>query len=186
MDKPRREVQKNKRISLRSQFQINRAFWYRNNWHRMRYLWGYQDYGSRWTLAHIRVSKGLHQSWPLSPEDKKKGPPTICGYPLLRENSRPGNLPGAGERRPRVQLAVGVALGHLGDRDRRVVLAVSGLAELGHALGHDFLHGIPGRLHVVAGIDLLPRVPQNLAEGAGDGGASVGAHVGLGHAVLVA
>src|ERR1035438_10437186 len=73
------------------------------------------------------------------------------------------------DQRACCQRAVLVALGDLSDGDGAVVVGVSGLAELRHALGHDLLHGFASGLHVVARIELLGLCPEHLADCAGNG-----------------
>src|SRR5271157_2444684 len=87
-------------------------------------------------------------------------------------------------RSQRLSQLASVPARHLCERDGGVVAGVAGLAELRHALGHHFLHGLARGLEVVARIEPLGRFPEDLADGAGDGQAVVGIDVDLAHAVL--
>src|SRR6185503_18595495 len=61
---------------------------------------------------------------------------------------------------------------------------VPGLAKAGHAGDADFLHRLAGRLQVVAGVELVGRFLQHLANRGGDRYAAVGIDVDLPHAVF--
>ena len=63
-------------------------------------------------------------------------------------------------------------------------MGVAGLAELRHAESDDLLHGFASGLEIVTGIELFGRLPEDLANGAGDGEAAVGIDVDLADAVL--
>src|SRR5690242_4180712 len=72
---------------------------------------------------------------------------------------------------------------HLGNRDGFVVAGVSGLSELRHAQGHDFLHGVARWLQIVTRIELLRRLSKYLADGASDRQAIVRINVDLADAI---
>src|ERR1039457_5168216 len=91
----------------------------------------------------------------------EKGPPRKCEVALSGLIPRP-KLLGRDEGLSG-KAAVSVALGDLGDRDGAVVAGVSCLAELGHAQGNDLVHGVAGRLHIVARIELLRLRPSHPA-----------------------